>query len=115
MLLTRLLNDCHRFPGFVYHAARLSTATKTIEIEVRPRKGSKARCSCCQRPAPGYDQLSARRFEFIPIWGYAVMLVYAMRRVQCRVLRLREHDCQDGGRESEDHCGGRVVHNPAWP
>jgi len=83
MLLTRLLNDCHRFPGFVYHAAHLSTATKTIEIEVRPRKGSKARCSCCQRPAPGYDQLSARRFEFIPIWGYAVMLVYAMRRVQC--------------------------------
>ena len=28
--------------------------------------------------------LPARRFEFIPIWGFAVMLVYAMRRVQCR-------------------------------
>jgi len=27
--------------------------------------------------------LPVRRFEFIPIWGYAVMLLYAMRRVQC--------------------------------
>ena len=25
-----------------------------------------------------------RRFEFIPIWGFAVMLLYAMRRVECR-------------------------------
>ncbi len=25
-----------------------------------------------------------RRFEFIPIWGYAVQLLYGMRRVQCR-------------------------------
>jgi len=25
-----------------------------------------------------------RRFEFIPIWGYAVQLLYCMRRVQCR-------------------------------
>ena len=83
MLLTRLLNDCHHFPGFVYHAARLDPAAKTIEIDVRPRKGSKARCACCQAPAPGYDQLTARRFEFIPIWGYAVLLRYAMRRVDC--------------------------------
>lgn len=83
MLLTRLLNDCHRFPRFVYQAARLNTTTKTIEVEVRPRKGSKARCACCQRPTPGYDRLAARRFEFIPIWGYAVMLVYAVRRGQC--------------------------------
>ena len=57
---------------------------KTIEIEVRPRHGSKARCSGCRRSAPGYDQLAMRRFEFIPIWGFAVMLLYSMRRVQCR-------------------------------
>lgn len=84
MLLTRLLNACHHFPGFVYERARLSEASQTIEIDVRPRKGSKARCSGCNRPAPGYDQLAQRRFEFIPIWGFAVVLLYAMRRVQCR-------------------------------
>ncbi len=25
-----------------------------------------------------------RRFEFIPVWGFAVVLLYAMRRVDCR-------------------------------
>ncbi len=32
----------------------------------------------------GYDQLPQRRFEFIPIWGFAVFLLYNMRRVACR-------------------------------
>ena len=84
MLLTRLLNACHHFPGFVYAAARLCKTTNTIEIEVRPRQGSKARCSACHQRACGYDQLPPRRFEFIPVWGFAVVLLYRMRRVQCR-------------------------------
>jgi len=84
MLLTRLLNACHHFPGFVYQGARLCEASKTIEIDVRPRRGSKPICSGCQRPGPGYDTLRLRCFEFIPIWGFAVMLLYAMRRVDCR-------------------------------
>jgi transposase len=83
MLLARLLNSCHHFPGFVYAAVRLIEATATIEVDVRPRRGSKAHCSCCGKAAAGYDLLPVRRFEFIPIWGYAVMLLYAMRRVQC--------------------------------
>jgi transposase len=83
MLLTRLLNACHHFPGFVYVRARLSETRKTIEIEVRPRVGSQARCSGCTQPAPGYDQLPLRRFEFIPVWGFAVELLYRMRRVRC--------------------------------
>jgi transposase len=84
MLLARLLNACHHFPGFVYAAVRLIEATGTIEIDVRPRRGSKPHCSCCGTAGPGYDVLPMRRFEFIPVWGYAVMLLYAMRRVQCR-------------------------------
>jgi transposase len=51
---------------------------------VRPRKGSKAICSRCRQPAPGYDQLAERRFEFIPFWGFLVFLLYSMRRVDCR-------------------------------
>lgn len=89
MLLTRLLNACHHFPGFVYERARLIECAKTIEIEVRPRCGSKARCSGCSRSAAGYDQLAQRRFEFIPIWGFAVVLLYAMRRVQCRACGVK--------------------------
>jgi transposase len=51
---------------------------------VRPRKGSAAICSRCHQPAPGYDQLTERRFEFIPLWRFLVVLLYAMRRVDCR-------------------------------
>lgn len=84
MLLTRLLNACHHFPGFVYASAHLRQASQTIEIEVRPRRGSRPYCSGCGRRGSGYDQLPVRRFEFIPLWGFAVVLLYAMRRVDCR-------------------------------
>ena len=30
-----------------------------------------------------YDRLSPRRFEFVPLWGLRVFLLYAMRRVDC--------------------------------
>ncbi|MEI7538834.1 MAG: ISL3 family transposase [Comamonadaceae bacterium] len=89
MLLTRLLNACHHFPGFVYAGARLDTRTNTIEVEVKPRQGSKGRCSGCQKPAAGYDQLTQRRFEFIPIWGFAVVLLYCMRRVECGLCGVK--------------------------
>ena len=84
MLLIRLLNACHHFPGFVYTGARLCAAINTIEVDVRPRQRSKACCSGCHKPASGYDQLAPRRFEFIPVWGFAVILLYCMRRVDCR-------------------------------
>ena len=89
MLLTRLLNACHHFPGFVYDDARLDQATQTIEVEVRPRRGSKPRCSGCGLPAAGYDQLAERRFEFVPVWGFAVFLLYRMRRVQCATCGIK--------------------------
>jgi transposase len=82
--LITILNRCHRFPGFVYHQARFSPDHKSIDIAVRPRKGSAAVCSRCHQPGPGYDQLAERRFEFIPFWGFLVFLLYSMRRVDCR-------------------------------
>lgn len=63
--------------------------TKTIEIDVRPRQGSKPRCSGCGQPATAYDHRSCRRFEFIPIWGYAVFLLYCMRRVDCQYCGVK--------------------------
>ena len=83
MELITILNRCHRFRGFVYHRTRFSPDHKSIEVSVRPRKGSAAICSRCHQPAPGYDQLAERSFEFIPFWGYLVFLLYAMRRVEC--------------------------------
>ena len=94
--LITILNRCHRFPGFVYQWARVSSDHKSIEIAVRPRKGSKAICSRCHQTAPGYDQLAERRFEFIPFWGFLVFLLYSMRRVDCR------------------HCQAVVVEEVPW-
>src|ERR1700689_11786 len=85
--LITILNRCHHFRGFVYQHACFSSDHKSIEIAVRPRKGSAAVCSRCHQPAPGYDQLAERRYDFIPFWGFLVFLLYAMRRVDC-------HRCQ---------------------
>ena len=85
MRIPTLLNQCHPIPGFVYQQASLSEDRRSILIPVRPRKRSRAICSGCHQPASGYDQSrTARRFEFIGIWGYLVFLVYFMRRVNCK-------------------------------
>ena len=84
MELITILNRCHRFRGFVYQHAHFNADKKSIEVAVRPRKGSAAVCSRCHLPAPGYDQLAERRFEFIPLWRFLVFLLYTMRRVDCR-------------------------------
>jgi transposase len=101
MELITILNCCHHFRGFVYQRARFTTDRKSIEISVRPRKGSAAICSRCHQPGSGYDQLHERRFEFIPLWGYFVFLLYAMRRVNCRrcgVVTVEEVPWGDGKR-----------------
>jgi hypothetical protein len=101
MELTTILNRCHHFRGFVYEHARFSTDKRSIEVVLRPRKGSAAVCSRCHLPAPGYDQLAERRFEFIPLWGFFVFLLYAMRRVDCRrcgVVAVEEVPWGDGKR-----------------
>lgn len=85
MELITILNHCHHFPGFVYAHARFNQQDRTIiEVAVRPRQGSRAICSGCHQPAPGYDHMTERRFEFIPFWGFLVFLLYRMRRVNCR-------------------------------
>jgi len=89
MRLITLLNRCHHFPGFVYEKAQLCTDKSTIEVLVRPRRGSKPVCSGCHRPAAGYDHLGLRRFEFVPFWGFMVLLLYRMRRVDCRACGVR--------------------------
>src|SRR5213079_154090 len=68
MELITILNRCHRFRGFVNQHAHFSADKKSIEVAVRPRRGSAPVCSRCHLPAPGYDQLAERRFEFYGPW-----------------------------------------------
>jgi len=89
MRVITLLNHCHHFPGFVYENARVCPDSKIIEIDIRPRRGTKPVCSGCHQPGPGYDHLGVRHFEFVPFWGFLVHFVYRMRRVDCKTCGVR--------------------------
>jgi transposase len=81
MQIKTVLNRVHEIKGFVYEQVRF--VGDRIEVEVRPRKGSQPICSGCDRRGPGYDTLLKRHFKFVPLWAIGVVLVYAMRRVDC--------------------------------
>src|SRR5262249_58004978 len=89
MRVITLLNQCYRFPGFIYENARVCPDSKVIEIDIRPRRGSKPVCSGCHRPGRGYDHLAVRHFEFVPLWGFLVYFVYRIRRVDCNTCGVR--------------------------
>jgi transposase len=89
MKLITILNKCYRHKGFVYKQASFSTTDKNeVEVDVVPRKNSKPHCSNCGIRCSGYDRLPKRRFEFIPFWGFSIYLVYARRRVSCKVCGI---------------------------
>lgn len=79
--------------GFVYESSRIRPASKarrgglsatpSIEIGLRAYQSRQGHCSQCRRPAPGYDTLSTRRFQFVPLWGMPTWFLYAPRRFTC--------------------------------
>ncbi len=82
MTIKAIFNRCHGFSSFVYSEGRF--VGDSIHVDVRPRKGSKPICSKCDRKGTIYDTARiARPFDFIPVWGFAVVLWYFMRRVDC--------------------------------
>ncbi len=92
MLLKTILNRVAKFKSFVYGNPRFFEAAggPIIEVPLEPRSNSKAICSGCGQISAGYDRLSEpRRFRFVPLWGIAVVFVYTMRRVQCRLCGIR--------------------------
>jgi transposase len=81
-----ILNRIQRFAGFVYQQVRLRCyrgQPQCIEITLEPHAQSRAKCSECRRPAPGYDRLPQRGWLFVPLWGIKTYFVYAPRRVEC--------------------------------
>jgi transposase len=87
MRIQTILNRVEKFKSFVYGAARLEeheSGPPALVVRVRPRKNGRPHCSGCGRRGPVYDRLEDRRFEFVPVWGIVVYLVYRMRRVNCK-------------------------------
>jgi transposase len=87
LALKTILNakENHRF--FVYDDIRLVSmgTSHIIEVTISPRKNSKALCSKCGASCSGYDQLPARVFQHVPIYGIPVEFHYRMRRVDCPI------------------------------
>lgn len=83
MQLKTILNHVEKQKGFVYTAVRFDEDKSAILVSLKPHRRSRPVCSGCGKKSPGYDTRSERRFEFVPLWGITVFLVYAMRRVDC--------------------------------
>ena len=91
MQLNTILNRVQKFKSFVYKSIRWvgTDAAPELEVEVAERANGQPICSACGRRSPGYDRLPKRRFEFVPLWGIKVFLVYAPRRVACSRCGIR--------------------------
>jgi transposase len=86
MLLKTILNRIDRHKSFVYGNDRIleEDGELAIEIDVEARGNGRPICSGCGHPRPGYDRMQEpRRFQYVPLWGMAVYLIYRMRRVDC--------------------------------
>lgn len=85
MLLKTILNRVQKYKGFVYKSVSWDDQSiePSLEIAVQARSNSRAVCPGCGKRRSGYDKQPARRFEFIPLWGIKVFLIYAARRVNC--------------------------------
>jgi len=81
--IASVLRRLHPIKGFVYRAVDWKEGSKALEVEVERRQGSLGVCSGCGRKGPGYDRQLERRWDFIPLWGLPVELVYAPRRIDC--------------------------------
>jgi hypothetical protein len=86
MLIQTILNHVAKFKSFVHGAAGLEQVQDglALVVQVRPRKNGRSCCSGCGLTGATYDRLEERRFEFVPVWGIAVVSKYRMRHVDCR-------------------------------
>ncbi len=80
MELRTILNRVYKLPGFVYGRIQLiegksESEGARLEVEVRARANARTLCSGCGQPAPGYDRLQPRRFQFAPVLGLPTFFV----------------------------------------
>jgi len=85
MQLKTILNRVTDYKSFVVEKVNWAEDSEPLALEVtmRPRANGRLICSGCGEVRPGYDRAETpRRFEFVPLWGLAVVFVYLMRRVE---------------------------------
>src|SRR6476661_5466207 len=101
MELITILNRCHRFRGFVYQHAYFSADKKSIEVAVRPRKGSAAVCSRCHCRRPVTTNSPNGALSSSPCAGFSssfCTLCGASTVRRCGVVAVEEVPRGDGKR-----------------
>ena len=85
MLIKTILNHIEKHKSFVYTDVEFKNihGCEAIVVGLQARKNGKGICRVCRRISPGYDKLSARLYEYVPLWGIPVYFRYAPRRVAC--------------------------------
>jgi transposase len=84
--LQTVFNNVHRLKHFVYVDVRLvpcQGAAADIEARVAPRRTATPAAAAATNPGATYDHQPERRFNFVPLWGLLVYLLYVPRRVDC--------------------------------
>lgn len=91
MLLKTILNRVAPCKSFVYQRVRWSdtSGSPSLIITVDARANGRTICSGCHKPAPRYDRLPVRLYEFVPLWAMAVFFEYGRWRVHCRHCGVR--------------------------
>lgn len=90
LTLLTILRRLHPLKGFCYDEAGWSGfADGVLEVKIRPREGSRGKCSECMLPGPTYDHQPQRSWQFVPLWGVPVFLAYAPRRIDCPECGVR--------------------------
>lgn len=94
MLVETLIQNTLEMQGFRVADVRLVEGC--LEAKLAPDRRYAPCCGVCGRKAVYRDSRPARRFRHVPLWGIAVSLLYAPRRVTCK------------------HCGGVFVESLPW-
>lgn len=82
MRVTTILNRVEKHKGFVYEKCLFGPKGE-LHVKVRPDRRHQGICSRCDTPGPTYDTQPERRFQYLPILGFMVFFLYAMRRIDC--------------------------------
>jgi transposase len=80
MLIENLIKLTLEMQGFRIESVKMDV---DLFVVVAPDRRFKPRCGVCGSPGRYRDTVDTRRFRHVPLWGIAVYLVYAPRRVIC--------------------------------